>query len=113
MVVIYHNPRCSKSRKALAFLEKNNIDFVIQEYIVEGLTLKQVKEILKKGDYRPEDIIREKDSVYKENVEGKLDDLIQAILKYPTILQRPIIVGKDSAVIARDDEALELVRELD
>ena len=110
MVTIYHNTRCGKSRKACAFAEENNASYQIYEYLKEGISKSKIQEILDKGNYTVEDILRKGEKVFKENYKGKelsSDQLIQAVIDNPILLQRPIAVGADFAMILRDDESLE------
>jgi len=112
MITIYHNTRCGKSRKACAFADENNKGYTTYEYLKEGLSKSQLSEILEKGNYAIADIMRKGETVFKENFKGKdLNDaeLIKAIIENPILLQRPIAVGKDFALILRDDEAFGIV----
>ena len=106
---IYHNPRCGKSRDALQLLEKKKIKHEVQLYLKEGLSQKEIKDLLEKLDMEPIDLIRKNEKDYKENIAGKKmtnSALIKAIVKYPKLLQRPIIVKGKKAVIARPIENL-------
>ena len=109
MITIYHNNRCGKSRKACAFATENDKNYTTYEYVKEGISSEQIKEILDKGKYSVEGILRKGESVFKENYKGKeLSDeaLIQAIVQHPILLQRPIAVGPNFAMILRDEESL-------
>lgn len=105
MIQIYHNPRCSKSRQALDFLKSKDIDVQIILYLEKVLSRQELKTLLKKLNISPSDIIRKKEAEYKEM--GLNDsvvedgDIIDAIIKAPTLLERPIIVNDDKAVIGR------------
>ncbi len=106
---IYHNPRCTKSREALQYLESKKIVPEVKLYLNEKMTQKEVKEILAMLDIAPIEIIRKTENDYKEHVKGKgLSNaaLIKAIVTYPKLLQRPIIVKGKKAVIARPLENL-------
>ena len=106
---IYHNPRCTKSREALQFLESKKIEPDVKLYLEEKLTQKEVKDLLAKLDMEPMDIIRKTEKEYKEHVKDKglsKAGLIKAIATYPKLLQRPIIVKGNKAVIARPLENL-------
>lgn len=106
---VYHNPRCGKSRDAVNLLEKKKIKFDLQLYLKEGLTQKEIKDLLSKLKLAPIDIIRQNEKDYKENFKDKkMTDaaLIKAIIKYPKLLQRPIVVKGRKAVIARPLEEL-------
>ncbi len=109
MITIYHNNRCGKSRKACAFATENDKSYSTYEYLKEGISMEQIKEILAKGQYSVDDILRKGEAVFKEVYKGKElneEALIQAIIKHPILLQRPIAVGSDFALILRDEESL-------
>ncbi len=106
---IYHNPRCGKSREAIQLLNEKKLDYEVRLYLKEGLTQKEIKEILDKLQMKPMDIIRQNEKEWKENFEGQKmsnTDLIKAIVAYPKLLQRPIIVKGGKAVIGRPIEQL-------
>lgn len=109
MITIYHNTRCGKSRKACAFAEENKANYKIYEYLKEGISKSQIQEILDKGNYTLEDILRNGETVFKENYKGKNlsnTQLMDAMVENPILLQRPIAVGENFAMILRDDESL-------
>ena len=105
-ISIYHNPRWGKSRESVKILEKSNKNFTIIEYLKNGLTYNEINNLLKKLSLSAIDIIRVNDNDYKKNFkEGMKDsELIELIIKYPNIFQRPIIVKNDKAVIGRPPE---------
>ena len=107
-VTIYHNPRCSKSRKTLALIQEKNANPVIIEYLTEKLTVSEIRHILELLDCNARNIIRSTEAAYKSL---KLDDdslseqeLINAIVDHPELLQRPIVSNKNTAVIGRPPE---------
>ena len=105
----YHNPRCSKSRQGLELLTEKGIKPTIVEYLKTGLDKKELKDILKKLDIVPlEGLIRTKEASFKEsNLKGMdltSDQWIEEIIKNPILLERPILVSKDSAAIGRPIE---------
>ncbi|MHC5201504.1 ArsC/Spx/MgsR family protein [Myroides sp. LJL119] len=110
---IYHNTNCSKSCKALNLLLENNFKFDIKQYIHQSLTREELIDLLKKLDMQPLDIIRTTDSLFIEKFQDKeysFDQWIQVIIENPTLLQRPIVVLADKAIIARPPErVLELL----
>jgi arsenate reductase (glutaredoxin) len=105
---IYHNPRCSKSRNAVNYLQDKNIDFQIIEYLKTGLNPSQIKEIVVKGSFEIKDFLRIGEKIYKEknvaNIEG--EKLEEILIENPILLERPIIVSDNWAVIARPLENL-------
>jgi arsenate reductase len=110
MITIYHNPRCGKSRTACNFAIENNIKYEVYEYLKNGLTSTQITEILTKGKMEVSEIIRRTETVFKDDYKGKSlnnTEWIQAIIDNPILLQRPIVVGSNYAMILRSDEALQ------
>lgn len=108
--LIYHNPKCSKSRKALEILENENIDLKVIKYLNGELTKEMLLEILKLSSLTIRDIIRKDDETYKinnlDNNRLSQDELINYVVKFPKLLQRPIIVHNGTAIIARPPEKI-------
>ena len=92
---IYHNPRCSKSRKALEILNSKTKDFKIIKYLEDGIDIIELKSILSLNKISQEEIIRTNESLYKElkltKKDLSKDAIINYIYKFPILLQRPII----------------------
>ena len=92
---IYHNPRCSKSRKALEILNSKTKDFKIIKYLEDGIDIIELKSILSLNKISEDEIIRKNENSYKElkltNQDLSKDAIINYIYKYPILLQRPII----------------------
>lgn len=109
-VIIYHNPRCSKSREALQLLQQHHIKPKIIEYLKTPLNEKDIKQLLRLLKISPRDLMRKNESIYKELHldNNKLSDqeLIKAIIDNPILIERPIIIHKQKAVIARPPEKL-------
>ena len=106
MITIYHNPMWSKSRKSVEILNEKKIKFKIIEYLKKGLKEEELKIISKKLNLRPKDFIRKKDN-FSKGLELENDNKIfKAIIKYPKILERPIIIHNEKAIIARPAELL-------
>lgn len=105
MLKIYHNPRCSKSRNAVEYLNDNNHDYKTILYLQTPPTEKELKDIVTKLKLNVRDIIRVKESEYKEsNLSDKTlsdDQIISILAKNPKLIERPIIVANDKACIAR------------
>ena len=111
---IFHNPRCSKSRQALQLLKDNNCKIEIISYLEIDLKVSLIKDILKKLTLKPRDILRKGEQEYKDNNLKKdnlsEEDLINYMIKYPKLIERPIVVKGDRAVIGRPPEkVLELI----
>lgn len=110
MLKIYHNPRCSKSREGLEYLKTKSEDFEVVEYLKEGLTEDIIKEIVLKTNLKPIELIRTQEDVFKKEFKGKNftdEEWIEIIIENPKLLQRPLIVGKQKAVIARPAEKVD------
>ena len=107
-VIIYHNPKCSKSRKALEIIKSKNIEPIIILYLVNKLSKTEVKKLLSKLWLSIRDILRTGEDEYKNNNlknENLTDDkLIDFLIKFPKLLQRPIVVKDNKAVVGRPPE---------
>jgi len=104
---IYHNPRCRKSRETLALINNEGIDPEIILYLDTPPTKKELKEILEILDIEPTELLRKTESIYKENFKGK--DLsnakwIEAMVKFPKLIERPIVIKGKKAIIGRPPE---------
>ena len=110
-ILIWHNSRCSKSRAALNYLEEKNCDFTIKEYLKENPTKDELEAILKKLNKKPSELIRKKEALFKElNLkDANEEELLEAMVQNPKLIERPIVIYKERAVIARP---LELVEEI-
>lgn len=107
---IYHNNRCSKSRCGLEILNNSNQDFEVVDYINNPLSEKEIKDLLKKLGYAPTQLVRKNEAIWKENYKGKnLSDaeIIKAMATHPKLIERPIVVKGDKAVIGRPPENIE------
>ncbi|MGW8229355.1 MAG: arsenate reductase (glutaredoxin) [Gammaproteobacteria bacterium] len=107
-VKIYHNPRCSKSRQTLQLLQEHEIEPEVVEYLETPPDKTTLRKILKQLGLSPRDLIRRKENEYKEK---QLDDpsltddqLIDAMVKYPKLIERPIVVTDKGAAIGRPPE---------
>ncbi|TVR80314.1 MAG: arsenate reductase family protein [Chitinophagaceae bacterium] len=105
-----HNPRCRKSREALALALENGINPEIREYLKDPLNAKEVNELLNQLNLKPEDLVRKTESDFKENFKGKSikdDEWPEIFAKFPKLIERPILIkdGK-KAVIGRPPEKI-------
>lgn len=106
-VTIYHNPRCGKSRAALAILVEHGAEAVVVEYLKTPPTRNELREILSKLGMKPEQLVRIGEDVYKQKYAGKSmsdDQWLEALEKNPILMERPIIVKGDRAVVGRPPE---------
>lgn len=110
---IYHNSRCSKSRSALSILQENGLDVTVVNYLETPPSVEEIKEILQKLGIKAEELVRKGEKEFKENYKGKElteDEWINAMAKYPKLIERPIFVNGDKAVVGRPPEkVLEII----
>ena len=108
-IEIWHNSRCSKSRATLNYLKEKNCNFTIKEYLKENPTKDELESILKKLNKKPSEIIRKKESLFKELQlkDASEEELFDAMVQNPKLIERPIVIYKDKAVIARPLESVE------
>lgn len=104
---IYHNPRCSKSRQTLQLLESKGKSPEIVLYLETPPTEKELKAILKKLKLKPAQLIRKGEPVFKEKFKGKElsdDQWVKAMIKYPKLIERPIVINGKQAALGRPPE---------
>ncbi|MDD2292086.1 MAG: arsenate reductase (glutaredoxin) [Aliarcobacter sp.] len=109
-IQIWHNPKCSKSRAAMQLLENKNIDANVVKYLEQTPTKEQLKDVLSKLKISAKEFLRTGEDVYKElNLKDINDEetLIEIMIKNPILIERPIIIKGENAVIARPIENLE------
>ncbi|UII32007.1 arsenate reductase (glutaredoxin) [Fulvivirga ulvae] len=107
MLTIYHNPRCRKSRETLNIIEDSGAMVEVVEYLKTPPAKGDLKRIVEKLGIKPEDLIRKGETVYKEKYKGKSltdDEWIDAMEENPILIERPIVVKGDTAVIGRPPE---------
>ena len=106
--IIYHNPRCSKSRQALQLLREVGIEPTIVEYLKTSLEKDVLKNISQLLGLRPKDFVRKTEKDFKDNDLSKSleddDKIMEAMSLFPKIIERPIIVSGQEAVIGRPPE---------
>lgn len=108
MVTIYHNPRCTKSRQTLALLEQRGIKPKVIEYLDTPPNATELKHLLKLLGIPARELLRKKEDEYHQE---KLDDtslsdaeIINAMIKHPRLIERPIVVAGNKAAIGRPPE---------
>lgn len=107
MIEIYHNNRCSKSRCALEILDNSNTKYQVVEYLKEAPSVATLKEILKKLGIPAKDLIRKNEQLYKDHYKDanlSEDEWIQIMHEHPVLIERPIVINGNKAVIARPPE---------
>lgn len=108
-MIVYHNSRCSKSRCAIDFLKEKGVEFTVVEYLKDVPSKKELTEIIKKLGIKPEELIRKGEDEYKEHFKGKSlsdEEWIEAMVKFPKLIERPIVIQNEKAVIARPTERI-------
>lgn len=104
MIQIYHNSRCGKSRECLAFLEDSGKEFEVIKYLENVPTFDELKSIIGKLNIKPIELVRIKEKIWLENFKNTTmtdDEIIQAMILNPILIERPIVINGDKAVIAR------------
>ena len=113
-VTIWHNPRCSKSREALALLEDEGVSYDVVKYLDTVPTVEELTALLKKLGISARDLLRTKEAIYKElDLDSVEDDkiLIEAMVEHPKLIERPIVIKGDKAVIGRPPQkVIELLK---
>ncbi|MCB1914484.1 MAG: arsenate reductase (glutaredoxin) [Rhodocyclaceae bacterium] len=109
-LVIYHNPRCGKSRTALALLRARGIEPEVIEYLRQPLQRDALRGLLAVLGMPAADLVRRGESVFKEKYRGRAmteDDWIDAMVTDPILIERPVVVRGDRAVVARPPERVD------
>ena len=105
---IYHNPRCSKSRQSLALLQEAGVELEVVEYLNDPPTVEELSQILAALQMEPTDLMRTGEAVYKElGLNAKAlsrEEAIEIMVQNPVLIQRPIVVKGEQAVIGRPSE---------
>ena len=104
MITIYHNPRCGKSRECLAFLETSNQSIEVIKYLENPLSFNELENLIQKLNISPIELIRTKESIWIEKYKGKnisYKEIIQSMVEYPILMERPIVVLGNKAILAR------------
>lgn len=113
-IVIYHNPRCSKSRAALELLEANGVEPEVVRYLEQPPTRAELEALLGQLGLAPRDLVRRGETLFRElglSLESPAEDLLNAMAEHPILIERPIVVRGDRAVLGRPPESvLELLR---
>lgn len=104
MIQILHNPRCSKSRECLLVLQEKIDTFEIVNYLDGVLSEDDIRQILKKLNCKPLDIIRIKDELFIEHYKNRVlsdDEWVSEMTKNPKLIERPIVINGDKAAVGR------------
>lgn len=107
MIKIYHNPRCKKSREGLAILENSGKKFEIVNYLNDIPAQKELSKIIELLNISPIQLVRKTEKIWKENYKGKElsnAEIITAMIQNPKLIERPIVIHNNKAVIGRPPE---------
>ena len=107
-IILYHNPRCSKSRQTLQLLTERNVDITVIHYLDNPPTHQQLDSLLRGLELEPRELMRTKEVEYKMlGLDDELlsrDQLIAAMINTPKLIERPILVAGDQIAIGRPPE---------
>jgi arsenate reductase (glutaredoxin) len=109
MLKIYHNPRCTKSRQGLEILEKSGEEFKVTKYLEDVPTKDELRKVLEYLNMPAEQLVRKNEIIWKENFRGQSlteEEIIDAMITYPKLIERPIIIKGTKAVIGRPSEKI-------
>lgn len=107
---LLHNTRCGKSRNCLAFLQESGKDFTIINYLENKLSFEEITILLSKLKLKPIDLVRKKETIWKDNFKNRKmtdQEIIEAMVAFPVLIERPIVINGDSAYIAREEAVLQ------
>ena len=102
--IIWHNPRCSKSREAISILEENKCENEVVKYLENPPNKEELKELLRMLGIQAKELMRTKEEIYKElNLKSVTDEdeLINAMVQYPKLIERPVLIKDEKAIIGR------------
>ena len=106
-ILIYHNPRCSKSREALSLLEAENCTLTVKEYLKTPISKKELKDLLMKLGISASDLVRKKEKLFLEKFKNKNfteDEWQQILIENPVLIERPMVVDGYKAIVGRPPE---------
>jgi len=109
-VIVWHNPRCSKSRNGIKYLDEKGIEYEVRRYLDEPPTVGEIKEVLRKLGMKPRELMRTKEKIYRELGLREVEDeekLIEAMAEHPKLIERPIVIRGDKAVVARPESRID------
>jgi len=109
MIKVYHNSRCSKSRQGVQLLEESGKEFEIVKYLENIPSEKELTEIINLLSITPIQLVRKTEKIWKEEFKGKElsdTDIIKAMIENPKLIERPIVINNNKAIIGRPTEAI-------
>ena len=109
MIQIYHNSRCGKSRNCVALIEKSKLEYEVINYLKNPPTKEELSLIIEKLNIKPIDLVRQKEKIWVENFRDlnlNEEQIIQAMIDNAILIERPIVITDEKAIIGRDLEKL-------
>ena len=109
---ILHNPRCTKSREALNYLEEKGVEIEVVEYLKNGISKEELAEFIASTGSDVSEVLRKTEKDFQEHVKGNdlnKDELLEMMIQYPKLIQRPIVVVDGKGVIARPFELIDTI----
>jgi len=106
---IYHNPRCSKSRCAVDWLKEKNLEFEVIEYLKNPLSKSEIQAILTQLGITASELVRKSEEEYTTYIKNNTlsqDEILELMVQFPKLIERPIVIGDGVAVVARPIEKL-------
>lgn len=111
-VKILHNPRCTKSREALNYLQSKNLEVDICDYLKDGISKEELKSFIGSTGLSVSELLRTNEIDYKEHLKGRVlsdEEILDFMIKYPKIIQRPIVMSKNKGVMARPFQLIDQI----
>jgi arsenate reductase (glutaredoxin) len=108
-IIVYHNPRCSKSREAIELLRSEGYSPEIVEYLKTPLNESQLTDLIHKLGISPEQLVRKKEELFKNNFSNKKytdKEWIRILSENPILIERPVVENSEKAVVARPAEKI-------
>lgn len=109
MITIYHNNRCRKSREGLEILEKSGKTYAIREYLKDTPSEDELTELIDLLGIKPLELVRKNEQVWKDLYKNKImtdKDIITAMVQHPKLIERPLVIHGNKAVIGRPPEKI-------
>lgn len=107
MIQIYHNSRCGKSRNCVTLLENSGKEFEVINYLINPPSFEELSTIIQKLNMMPIELVRQKEKIWINNFKDQKmnnEQIIQAMISNPILIERPIIIKENKAIIGRDLE---------
>lgn len=111
-MIIYHNPRCRKSREGIAYLDEKSKTYQVREYLKDPLSKNELQVLVDRLGIKPSELLRKGEKIYKDQYKGKdiqEEQWIEIMLEHPQLIERPIIDNGKRAVIGRPKEEIDKV----